>query len=306
MSAVTPAPSAALSTSGLARGRRLAIASVISSAVLALLNVTVGVWSDSTSVVAIGVEFGGDVFASTVVLVGLLMATRPPDANHPYGHGRLETLAALIVGMVLVFGGAIVSYRSLLRADAGHDAPGALAMAALLFAVVVRGVMSTLKFRVARAIGSGSLAADAWNDAVDILSAVVGLVAVGLARFDPARFLRADHYGGFIVGLIVVVSGLRIVREASFDLVDTMPDKSRLDEVRDVALRVAGVRGVEKQLARKTGLQYHVDLHLEVDPLLTVREGHQIAHDVRKRVRNELSWVADVLVHVEPAPDHRD
>jgi cation diffusion facilitator family transporter len=295
-----PAPSAH-AASGLARGQRLALASVVVSTLLAALSITVGLWAGSTSVVAIGVEFGGDVFASIVVLVGLLMATRPPDANHPYGHGRLETLAGLIVGIGLVVGGAGVSYRSLAQIDATHAAPAVEALWVLVVAVVVRAVMSTMKFRAARAIGSASLAADAWNDAVDILSAVTGLVAVGLTRLDPSRFLAADHYGGFAVGLVVVVSGLRVVRDTSMDLADTMPDRTRLEEVRDVALRVAGVMAVEKSLARKTGLQYHIDLHLEVDPDMTVRESHRIAHDVKARLQSELSWVADVLVHVEPA-----
>ena len=102
-----------------------------------------------------------------------------------------------------------------------------------------------------------------------------------------------------------MITGLRVIRDASFDLADTMPDPARTAEVRRVAMAVPGVMGVEKQLARKTGLQYHVDLHVEVDPELTVRKSHDIAHDVRNRVREELAWVADVLVHVEPAPDRR-
>jgi cation diffusion facilitator family transporter len=288
-------------TSGFARGRRLAVASVVVSALLAGLNISVGLWARSTSVVAIGAEFAGDVFASIVVLVGLIMAERPADANHPYGHGRLETLAGLLVGIGLVIGGVGVSFRSLAGTDAVHAAPAVEAVWVLVAAIVLRGVMSTLKFRAARAIGSASLAADAWNDAVDILSAFAGLVAVGLTRLDPTRFLAADHYGGFVVGLVVIVSGLRVARDASLDLADTMPHQVRLHEVREVAGRVPGVLGVEKALGRKTGLQYHLDLHVEVDPDLTVRESHRIAHDVKARLQQELSWVADVLVHVEPA-----
>jgi cation diffusion facilitator family transporter len=281
---------------GLKRGRRLAMASVLVSTALAASSLLVGWVAGSTSVVAIGAEFTGDVFASTVVLIGLLMASRPPDERHPYGHGRLETLAGLLVGMVLVFGGAMISFRSLSQLGAERPAPLTSALWALAVAIVVRGVMFTLKFRVARAIGSASLAADAWNDAVDVFSASAALVAVGLARLDPSRFAAADLYGG----LVVVVTGLRVVSDASLDLADTMPDQARLDEVRMVAMRVPGVRGVEKSLARKTGLQYHVDLHLEVDPEMTVRASHRIAHDVKTRLQEELSWVADVLVHVEP------
>ena len=144
--------------------------------------------------------------------------------------------------------------------------------------------------------------ADASNDAVDILSAGVALLAVALARFDPARFLLADRFGGAVVGAIVVLIGLRVVRGASMELADTMPDPRLTAELRQVAMSVPGVLGVEKQLARKTGLRYHVDLHVEVDPEMTVRRSHDIAHEVKGRILNELGWVADVLVHVEPVP----
>ncbi len=289
--------------SGYRRGRRLAAASVLLSLALAILNIVVGLRTGSTSVIAIGTEFAGDVLSSTVVLVGLFLAARPPDENHPYGHGRLETLAGLLVGVVLVFGGGLVAFRSLRTVARSHLPPGAAASAVLAIAMAVRATMFLVKFRTGRQIGSASLLADAWNDAVDVLSATVAFVAVGLTRLDPGRFLEADHYGGFVVGLVVVVTGVRVARDASLDLADTMPDPAKLAELERVVREVDGVRGVEKQLARKTGLQYHVDLHLEVDPDLTVRASHGIAHDVKERVRQRLPWVADVLVHVEPAPD---
>ncbi|MEO7190872.1 MAG: cation diffusion facilitator family transporter [Vicinamibacterales bacterium] len=279
------------------------MASVGVSLALAASHIAVGIATGSTAVVATGMEFAGDVLASTVVLVGLLLAARPADDNHPYGHGRLETLAGLVVGLLLTAGGVGVSFQSLRALGATHQAPGVPALWVLCGAMVARGIMFVLKFRAGRQIGSASLLADAWNDAVDILSACTAFVAVALARFDPDRFLAADHYGGFAVGLIVMVTGLRVARDASLDLADTMPDATRMDELRAVVLRVDGVRGLEKQLGRKTGLRYHIDLHLEVDPSLTVRDGHRIAHDVKARVQHELSWVADVMVHVEPAPE---
>lgn len=287
----------------MARAHRLALIGVVVSAALAVLNVGVGLVTLSTSVLAIGVEFAGDVLASTLVLIGLRVASRPADENHPYGHGRAETIAGLLVGIILVLGGAGITYRSLAAMSEIHPAPGRLALAALIVAIVARTIMSTLKFRAGRRVGSTSLVADAWNDAVDILSALAALVAVALARLDPERFLRADHYGGVCVGLVVIVTGMRVARDASLALADTMPDSSMTDELRRVVASVDGVLGVEQQRARKTGLQYHVDVHIEVDPQLTVQASHEIAHAVKSRVRRELAWVADVLVHVEPAPD---
>ena len=285
-------------------GRRVALAGIAVSALLATLNIVVGIATGSTSVVATGVEFAGDVLASTVVLIGMSVAVKPADENHPYGHGRIETLAAFIVGIILVAGGAGICWNSLQAVGETHPPPSLAAIAVLVVAITLRGVMSAVKFRVGRRIQSASLIADAWNDTVDILAATAALTAVALAMYDSARFLAADHYGGFAVGLIVILTGLRVLRDASLELMDTMPSREMIERVRAAALEVPGVLGVDKSYARKTGFRYHVDLHIQVDPDLTVATSHVISGRVRAQVREQLGWVADVLVHVEPAPDH--
>jgi cation diffusion facilitator family transporter len=283
--------------------RRVALASIGVSGLLACSNIVVGLVAHSTSVVATGFEFAGDVLASTIILVGMGVAARPADENHPYGHGRFETLSAFVVGVILAAGGTTICYQSLQAIGVRHAPPGASAVVALVGAIVLRGIMSSVKFRVGRRLRSSALVADAWNDAVDILSALAALTAVGLATFDPVRFLAADHYGGFVVGIVVVITGIRVMRDASLELADTMPSPEMTLEVLQVAKSVAGVQGVDKVLARKTGLQYHIDLHIEVDPTLTVAASHTIAGSVRATLKRDLRWVADVLVHVEPADD---
>jgi cation diffusion facilitator family transporter len=203
--------------------RRVTLAGIGVSAALAAGNIVVGVIDHSTSVLATGFEFAGDVLAASIVLVGMRVAARPADENHPYGHGRFETLSAFIVGVILVIGGSMISYQSIQGVSLRHAAPGPAAVLTLCAAIVLRAIVSSVKFRVGRRIRSSALVADAWNDAVDILSASAALVAVGLATYDPERFLAADHYGGFLVGLVVVLTGTRVIRDASLELADTMP-----------------------------------------------------------------------------------
>jgi cation diffusion facilitator family transporter len=284
-------------------GRRVAAVGIAASALLATLNIIVGILTRSTSVVATGVEFAGDVLASTVVLLGMIVAVRPADQEHPYGHGRIETLAAFVVGLILLLGGFGICWNSLQSIGDRHPAPSLAAIVVLLVAIGLRAVMSGVKFRVGRRIRSAALVADAWNDTVDILAAGAALTAVGLAMYDSDRFLAADHYGGFAVGIIVVLTGVRVLREASFELIDTMPGDEMMADVRAAALNAPGVSAVDKSYARKTGFQYHIDLHIEVDPELTVSAAHVIAGQVRSRVRANVGWVADVLVHVEPGRD---
>ena len=282
------------------QGARIAIASMVLSGTLAVAKLVAGWLAGSTSVVADGVESAGDVLASGIVLLGLTIAARPPDRNHPYGHGRFETLTGLVTGLGLALVGAGIIWKSLQDIGLRHAPPAAFALWPVAASVVLKSVMATLKLRVGRRIRSAALVADAWNDAVDILSGLVALCAVWLARHDPARFLAADHFGGAVIGCIVILLGLRVVHETSLTLMDTMPSEAMLADIRAAALKVPGALDVEKCYARKTGLRYHVDLHLEVDPELTVRRSHAIAEQVRHRVREELVWVEDVLVHVEP------
>ncbi|MCX6625538.1 MAG: cation diffusion facilitator family transporter [Acidobacteria bacterium] len=283
-------------------GKRVAVAGMVVSGLLAALKISVGWFAGSTSVVADGIESAADVVTSGIVLFGLEVASRPPDDNHPYGHGRFETLTGLAVGLILAITGGGICFRSLQMINGQHAPPASYAMWALLVSIVAKAVLSSYKFRNGRKIHSAALVADAWNDSVDILSGAVAMVAVGLTIFDPARFLAADHCGGAAVGLIVIFLGIQVIRETVLHLMDTMPDGKTLDEIRSVAGQVPGVHGVEKCYARKTGLQYHVDLHVEVDQDMTVRASHQLAHEVRQAIVDRLDWVADVLVHVEPYP----
>lgn len=287
------------------KARRVAVAGVVASAGLAAANLVIGSIDHSKAVFATGFEFAGDVIASSIVFLGLTVAVRPADADHPYGHGRVETLAAFVVGLGLVAGGVGICWNAIRGLGEVHPPPTGLAIGVLLVSIAVRSVMSTVKFRVGRRIGSAALVADAWNDAVDILSAATALTAVTLAVWDSARFLAADHYGGFLVGVFVVLMALRVVRDASLDLMDTMPGDELIDEVRSIAGRVDGVSGIDKVRARKTGLRYHVDIHIEVAPSMTVADSHLVAGRVRSRLREEIGPVADVLVHVEPSPGGR-
>src|ERR1035437_4752319 len=246
-------------------GQRVAATGMLVSGALAVIKIAAGMSGHSTAVVADGLESAADVIASGFVLFGLTLAAKPADDNHPYGHGRAETLTGLLIGLVLMVGGALISWNAIRRVGQPHEPLAAFVVWPLVI----------------------SLAAQ---------------IAVGLTLMDRARFAEADRYGGFVVGLIVISAGIRVARETAMQLMDTMPDPRLIAQIREAAFAVPGVRGVEKCFARKTGFKYHVDLHLEVDPDMTVRQSHELAQEVRVHIRERLDWVADVLVHVEPAP----
>jgi len=278
--------------------RRVAQVSIAISAVLAVVKIGVGLSAGSVSLISDGFESAGDFFTSGLVLLGLWVAAKPADEDHPYGHGRFEILVGLAIGGILVATGTVISLRALEERYIRHS-PEIYAVWPLIGSIAAKSILGAAKFRMGRRSGSSGLAADAWNDMVDVLSGAVALIAVVVSIFW-VQFAAADHYGGFIIGLIVIFLGLRVVRETVLQLMDTMPDEEQMSQIRTVAMRVEGARGIEKCFARKTGLRYHVDLHLEVDPDLTVRESHEIARSVKNTIKTELEWVEDVLVHVEP------
>jgi cation diffusion facilitator family transporter len=282
-------------------GQRIALIGMAVSGALAAMKIALGLAAHSNSLLADGFESAADVVSSGMVLLGLTLAAKPADSNHPYGHGRAEILSGLLLGMMLFLAGAAIAVHALTGAGDVTEPPRAFAVFPLIISIAVKFWLMRKKYRQGRMIGSASLLADAYNDGIDMLSGIAAFTALGLTLYDPVRFLRADHYGGFVIGLIVIFTGVRVARDTGLQLMDTMPDQSLLDRVRQVALSVEGVKGVEKCFARKTGLQYHVDLHLEVDPGITVLVGHDIASRARDTIKEKLPWVADVLVHIEPA-----
>jgi len=281
-------------------GKRLALLSVVVGVLLSLTKILVGFAANSTSLVSDGFEGAADVVSSAIVFTGLHLASRPPDHDHPYGHGRFETLSGLAVGALLFLAGFIIFWRSAVTMDGEHEIHS-FALYPIFLSILVKIALGGLKFRVSRRIGSTSLHADAWHDITDLISTTVALIAIGLTLFDPVRFRSADHVGGMLIGLIVLVLSVRVVRQTVDFLTDTMPSDDLMRQIRGVAGTVPGAMAVEKCWARRTGLKYHVDMHLEVDPSLTVRESHSIATQVRIAIKENLDWVADVLVHVEPS-----
>ena len=281
-------------------GRRLALVSLSVGLLLAVAKLIVGIRAHSTAVISDGLEASGDVLSSGFVYMGLWLASKPPDAEHPYGHGRYETLAGLAVGGMLLLTGAGILWHGLTSVSA-NEPIRAYAVYPLIAAIFLKLALGAAKFRVGKRIDSSSLQADAWHDVTDLLSTSVALTAVVLALAHPSRFHSADRIGALAIGLIILFLSVRVVLHTIGSLLDTMPDSAKMNEIRDVAMSVPGTLGIEKCFARRTGLRYHVDLHLEVDPEMTVRQSHDIASQVKVSIKEMLPWVADVLIHVEPA-----
>jgi len=285
------------------RGARWAIVGLCANLVLAGGKMVAGVVGRSYALIADGIESCLDVFGSLVVMSGLRLAAVPPDADHPYGHGKAEPLAAAVVAIALLgaaVGLAAMSVREILEP---HHAPAAFTLGVLISVVVVKEVLFRLIRNVGQDIGSRAVEADAWHHRSDAITSVAAFVGISVALVGGEGYEAADDWAALLACVVIGSNGARLLRPALAEIMDAAPPDHVVAAIRDAAAGVGGVDALDKCRVRKTGLNYYVDLHVRVDGAITVLEGHRIAHRVKDAVRANHPEVADVLVHVEPQAD---
>jgi cation diffusion facilitator family transporter len=280
------------------RGVRAVVLSIATNAVLALVKCVAGVAGHSYALVADGVESTSDVAGSIVVYAGLRLAARPADANHPYGHGKAEPLATILLGLALLLAAGVIGTQSVREIRTPHEMPAPFTLGVLAVVVLAKATLSRYAASIATTIESTAVAGDAahhFSDGMFSGLAFVG-ISIGLWTNRP----EADDWAALCAVPLIVVVAIRQLRRPVAELLDTAPPFVEAT-VRQCASAVPGVAALDKCFVRKMGLSYYVDLHVVVDGALSVREGHAIAHDVQRVIRACNQRVADVLVHIEPS-----
>lgn len=282
-------------------GRRLALVSLAVSGTLSLLKIGAGIAGGSWACIADGIESAGDMVMSAILYGGLAVAMLPADSRHPYGHERAESVSAIALATLLIVAGLSVGLGAVPRLAAPQAAPALFILVPLVLSVAAKGWLTIRKSRAAARVDSSALRGDAWNDAADVLSGLVAIGGVLLARSDPARFAVADPLAGLVVAAIILACGARLMQRSLSELMDEAPPEDLVGRIMEIALRTPGVRHVEQCRGRRSGTGYFIDLHLEVNPRLTVSRAHGLGHRVKARAMAQLRQVRDILVHLEPA-----
>ena len=288
----------------LATARRAAAAGTAVSGLLSTLKIVAGMLAQSHAMIADGVESAGDSVAGLVVLFGLAQAAVPPDDEHPYGHTRAEDIAGKTVSTLMLVSGVILLQTNgwglwlLWQGERQPEMPPIWTVWLMLLAMLAKGVLFVYKLRVGRRLRSVALSADAWNDFTDMISAAAVIGGLLLAR---RGYLWADRGAAACVSLLIIYTAHAVSKAADAALLDQQAPPDVLNQLRASAMTVQGVHGVEKLLARRSGLMYFVDLHLEVDGDMPVNTAHAIGHEVKARLQDCRDDVADVLIHLEPA-----
>lgn len=284
----------------LSEGRRASTIGIALNGGLALVKLVAGIAGHSYALIADAVESLGDIFSSAIVWGGLIIASKPADENHPYGHGKAEPLAALAVATMLIGSGGGIAIQAVHAIRASHSAPAPYTLLVLLMVVAAKETMYRYASRTARRIGSTAVFVDAWHHRSDALTSAVAAVGITIALVGGEGYETADDWAALVVCLAIVANGLWFVRTAVKELMDTRPDTTLIDTIQAAAAETSDAEYVEKVLIRKMGHRLYVDLHLEVDPELSVARAHEIAHRVKDAIMARNPRVADVLVHVEP------
>jgi cation diffusion facilitator family transporter len=284
------------------QGRRAAFWSVVASLCLGVLKLAGGLFGNSVALVSDAVHSLGDALTAVAVWGALLWAQRPADREHPYGHTRAEAVAGSNIAWLLILSGVGVAWEALRTLSEPSPAPAWYTLVIAAVSIVVKEGLYHYNQHIARRTGSSALRAAAWDHRLDALGSCVVLAGLGLAVWGGPAWHAADHVAALAVAGVILWTGLNLFWNSLQELMDRQADPDLLATVRREALAVPGVLGVEKLLVRKTGLEYLVDIHVEVDPDISVRDGHAIAHAVKDRLVGRLITIKDVLVHIEPAP----
>lgn len=281
--------------------RRATWIGLLANLALCAVKFAAGVLSHSQAVVADAVHSLSDSTTDVAVLVGSCFWGKPPDETHPYGHRRIETLVAIVVGLVLAGAGVSVALTALLtlRQPEPADSPGLLAFAAAVVSIVCKESLYRWTLRVGSRVRSLALEANAWHHRSDALSSIPTAVAVGCAVLFP-RWSVLDHIGAAIVSLFILQAAFRILLPGLRELAESGAPSRVREHVADIARTTPGVRDVHALRTRYVGAHLHVDLHVLVDGGISVREGHEIASSVTRRVLDRSRDVIDVVVHTEP------
>ncbi len=267
---------------------------------LGLAKLIGGIVGDSFALVSDSVNSLGDVFATVVVLFAVRIAQQPADSEHPYGHTRAEAIAASTVSILIMMSALGIGWEAIQRLTLQHTIPEAWTLWIAGSNVVIKEWLYRYKLRVGRRTGSRAMIANAWDHRSDALCALAVLIGLAIVRWGNGRWMWADEVAALVVVAAILFSSLRLYLDSASELMDVQADEQLVNQVRTIATTIPGVRGVEKLWVRKSGLEYFVDLHLEVDPQLTVAEGHRIGHVVKDRLTSCFAAVRDVLVHLEP------
>ena len=267
---------------------------------LAIVKLIAGLVGNTYALVADAIESTADIFASLVVWSGLRVATRDPNEEYPFGYGKAESVAAIVVAMMLLGAAVGISFEAVREIRTPHKTPAPWTLLVLVGVLLIKFVL----FRRVRSIGeeahSTAVRADAWHHLSDAITSAAAFIGISIAVWGGPGWEQADDWAALFASVVIFYNGILLMRPAIHDLMDKMPGSDIVEPVRLAASSVPSVLAVEKLSARKAGMVYYVDIHVQADPGMSLHDAHELSGAVKSAIRRRVPKVAGVLVHMEP------
>jgi cation diffusion facilitator family transporter len=281
-------------------GQGSALQGILVNGGLGAAKLAAGILGHSYALIADACESFADVMGSCVTLYGLRIAAEPADLEHPAGHGRAETLASAITALALVGVGVLIFWQAAASLGVPRATPSPLTLLVLVPVIVVKEWMFNWMRARGKTIGSLAVVADAWHQRSDVVTSVAALTGIVIAWIGGPLYAHADSWAALLASVWLAGTGLWLLGPTLHELMEGSVDPALLEFIYEMSKDCPGIKGVDKVWVRKLGMRLMVDLHIEVDPDISVQEGHRLSHEVKAKLQAELPQVRDVMVHVEP------
>ena len=274
--------------------------SIAGNIALAAIKGFAGFFGNSYALIADAIESTTDIFSSLLVLFGLKYAKRPADDNHPYGHGKIEPLITFLVVGFLITSATIIAYESIMNILTPHKTPKSWTLLVLGTIILWKEISYRVVLKKSIQTNSSSLKADAWHHRSDAITSIMAFIGISIALVFGKGYETADDWAALAASLFIFYNGYLIFRPALGEIMDEHLYDDLIDEIRQVSSNVDGILGTEKCFIRKAGTKYHIDLHAQVNGKISVKEGHDLAHKLKDRLRRDIPNIGHVLIHIEP------
>ncbi len=287
------------------RGQRAILLGIAVNLLLGVAKFLAGIFGHSHALIADATESFADIFNSLIMWRGISVAAEPADEEHPYGHGKAEPLAAAFGAFMLLVAAVWIAAKGGLNiyqwANGFHrPQPDWFTLVALGVVVLVKEGMFRYVSREGTDTDNAAVRTDAWHHRSDAITSVAAAIGITVAIIGGPRWVCADDVAAVFAAFIIGWSGWLLLYPALSELMDRAPGAEVIEQIRQIAASTEGVASVEKCFVRKAGHQFFVEMHVEVDPQMTVLRSHEIAHAVKDNIRDIMPSVSDVLVHIEP------
>lgn len=283
------------------KGLKTTLIGIVVSALLATVKLIGGILGNSYALIADAIESTADIVTSSMLWFGLKWSSKPADKEHPYGHGKAEALVSLGISLALCIAAYVIAHDSIINIRTPHESPAAFTLIILVCVIITKETLYRLVLKTGEELNSGAVKADAFHHRSDAITSAAAFIGITIGLIGGKGYEAADDWAALLAAGIILVNAYLIARPAIGELLDEELDPELTISIKAAVLTVAQVVYVEKCHTRKMGVLAVADLHIWVDGTLSVREGHQIAHDVKDHIIHCFPQFYDVMIHVEPA-----